>query len=465
VAGNLDLIDTIIILILENRSFDHVLGYLSRGSGGLPVEGIRDDPAWLAQHANSWNGKAYPPHPISRMSFVDPPHGSRAIADQIGRVRAGATPPMDGFVKVYANGNPKPDDPGLVMGHYTAAEVPMYDFLARNYSVCDHWFAALPAGTQPNKLMAMSGTTSVVDNAPALLPDQPLVYDWLTDHRVRWCVYQSGDYFPFFTLMPAWIGEIATSLAGDQLGARGHFRRLKHFPDDWKTSTMPQVIFIEPEYSDGPHESPNDDHPPTAISRGQALVRDIYAALIANPARWQRTMMIVTYDEHGGFYDHVAPLPIVTDVKTSTGFLVRLSTSGVRVPALVLSPLVEPGSVHARPLDHTALLQLLADKFDGGRPYSDAVARRQPWLSPLSAVLTRSAPRTQAAPAPVLAAPPAAVMAAGAADRYPRDRTSNDNSKAMRLAAARMVADHPELVQHGLQRIAAAADRGDTAFA
>ena len=133
-AGNLDLIDTIIILILENRSFDHVLGYLSRGGGGVPVEGIRDDPTWLAQHSNSWNGTTYPPHPISRMSFVDPPHGSRAIADQIGQVPAGATPQMDGFVKVYANGNPKPDDISLVMGYYTAAEVPMFDFLARNYS-------------------------------------------------------------------------------------------------------------------------------------------------------------------------------------------------------------------------------------------------------------------------------------------------------------------------------------------
>jgi phospholipase C len=455
-AGNLDLIDTIIILILENRSFDHVLGYLSRGGGGLPVEGIRDDPGWLLRHANTWNGSAYPPHPISRMSFVDPPHGSRAVANQIGRPPAGGTTaPMNGFVAAYMAGNPKPDDPGLVMGHYTAAEVPMFDFLARNFAVCDHWFAALPTGTQANKLMAMSGTTSVVDNGPVLLPNQPLVYDWLTDHRVRWCVYQSGDYFPFFTLMPKWIGEIATSLAGDHLGVSGRFRRLQHFASDWKSSPMPQVIFIEPEYSDGPHDSPNDDHPPTAISRGQILVRDVYAALIANPARWQRSMMIITYDEHGGLYDHVPPLPIVTDVKTSTGFLVRLPSSGVRVPALVLSPLVEPGAVHGQPLDHTSMLQLLADKFDGGRPYSDAVARRQPFLSPLAAVLTRAAPRPSAPPAPALAAPPPAPI--GLAAKYPEARSAVDNATAMHLAAARLIADHPELVKHGLDRIAAAA--------
>jgi len=460
-AGNLDLVDTIVILILENRSFDHVLGYLSKGAGGLPVEGIRDDPAWLAQHANSWNGNSYPPHAISRMSFVDPPHGSRAIADQIGRVPAGQTPPMDGFVKVYATGNPKPDDPSLVMGHYGAAEVPMYDFLARNYAVCDHWFAALPAGTQPNKLMAMSGTTPLVDNASVLLPDQPLVYDWLTQHRVRWCVYQSGDYFPFFTLMPRWIGEIATSLS---IGTGGRFRRLKSFAADWQAAAPPpSVIFIEPEYSDGPHDSPNDDHPPTTISRGQILVRDLYAALIANPARWQRTMLIITYDEHGGFYDHVPPLPIVTDVKTTAGFLVRLASSGVRVPGLVVSPLVEPGTVHARPLDHTSILQLLADKFAGGQPYSDAVARRQPFLSPLAAVRTRGAPRAATPPAPALAAPPP--VPAALAAQYPPAPTAADNARAMQLAAARLVADHPELAERGLQRIAAAAARTDTAFA
>ena len=454
-AGTLDLIDTIIVLILENRSFDHVLGYLSRGAGGLPVDGIRDDPAWLAQHANSWNGATYPPHPISRMAIVDPPHGSRAIADQIGRPPAGSTtPPMDGFVKAYANSNPTPDDVSLVMGHYTAAEVPMSDFLARNYAVCDHWFAALPAGTQPNKLMAMSGTTPLVDNAAVLLPDQPLVYDWLTDHGVRWCVYQSGDFFPFFTLMPSWQGEIATSLA---LGTGGHFRRLNHFPEDWKTAALPPVIFIEPEYSDGFYDSPNDDHPPTAISRGQILLHDIYAALIANPARWSRTMWIITYDEHGGFYDHVPPLPIVTDVKTTTGFLVRLATSGLRVPALVVSPLVEAGAVHGQPLDHTSILQLLADKFDGGRPYSDAVAQRQPFLTPLSAVLTRAAPRPPAPPAPLFAPAP---EPAGAAAQSPPTPSAADNARAMQLAGERMIADHPELAGRGLERIAAATRGG-----
>ena len=88
------------------------------------------------------------------------------------------------------------------MGYYDQAAVPIFDFFAHNFVICDHWFAALPTGTQANRLMAMSGESSLVDNARVLLPDQQLVYDWLDRHRVTWCAYQSGDFLPFFALMP-----------------------------------------------------------------------------------------------------------------------------------------------------------------------------------------------------------------------------------------------------------------------
>jgi phospholipase C len=118
---------------------------------------------------------------------------------------------------------------------------------------------------------------------------------------------------------------------------------------------------------------------------------------------------------------------------------------------------VEAGAVHGRPLDHTSILQLLSDKFAGGAPYSDAVARRQPFLTPLSAVLTRAAPRTPAPPAPVLAVPPEPT---GPAAQSPPTASAADNARAMQLAAERMIADHPELAGRGLERIAAAAGRG-----
>ncbi|HJU20344.1 MAG TPA: alkaline phosphatase family protein [Stellaceae bacterium] len=433
-ASPLDLIDTVVVVILENRSFDHMLGYLSlAGPEPIPVDGLHGDPEWLQRHANS--GVA--PFAFSVERIDDPPHDAAAVAVQLG---APAAPfPMNGFVESYRRRRPPPADERLVMGYYTGAAVPVFDFFARNFTVCDHWFAALPTGTQANRLMAMSGTTCLIDNAPLFLPDQPLVYDWLSERGVSWCVYQSGDFLPFFALMPRWQGEIAASLALDALVPHAHprFRRYRNFARDWTTEqNMPAVIFIEPEYTDAPHVAPNDDHPPTGITPGQVLLRDIYTALIANPVRWARTVMIVTYDEHGGFFDHVPPLPIPMRIPghgPNPVFLV----GGVRVPAFIVSPLVDPATIYPEPLDHTAVLQFLADKFAGGI-YSAAVGERQAFLSPLTAAITRTAPRS-AAPEP----PEVGAIEMVAATVPERSASAEANAAAFRLAAAKIATDHP----------------------
>ena len=443
-AAALDQIDSVVIVMLENRSFDHMLGYLNLpGRGRIALEGMQADAAWLARHANS----GIAPHPITAQTIDDPPHESATIALQIGQAAAPGGPlPMNGFVASYQKRDPPPADPRLVMGYYSAASVPIFDFFARRYLTCDHWFAPLPTGTQANRLMAMSGATSLIDNAPLFLPDQPLVYDWLIAHKVSWCAYQSGDFLPFFALMRAWQDEIAVSLAADILAPDAHprFRRFSNFARDWASlPTMPSVIFIEPEYTDGPHLDANDDHPPSGVAKGQAFLAAIYRALIANPARWARTLMIVTYDEHGGFYDHVSPLPIPTSVP-GHGSRPVFATTGVRVPAFLVSPLVAPGSVYRGPLDHTSLLQLLADKFGGGL-YSAAVRDRQPALSPL-----RDALQPAAAPAPPplpplpAADPPGAPAAAPAVAQAtaPRAPGASANAAAFRLAAAKIVEDH-----------------------
>lgn len=436
-ASPLDLIDTVIVVLLENRSFDHMLGHLSlEGPGQMAVEGLQSDPEWLQRHANS--GVA--PFAFTATHIDDPPHEMKTIALQLGTPAAPGGPfPMNGFVASYRERKPPPSDSRLVMGCYEAASVPIHDFFARNFTVCDHWFAALPTGTQANRLMAMSGTTSLIDNAPLLLPDQPLVYDWLSAREVSWCAYQYGDFLPFFALMPRWQGEIAASLALDALVPHAHprFRRYGNFARDWMSEqNMPSVIFIEPEYTDGPHSAPNDDHPPTGVAQGQAFLRDIYLALLANPTRWARTLMIVTYDEHGGFWDHVSPLPIPTRIP-GHGPIPVIRSTGVRVPAFLVSPLAEPGHVCREPLDHTSILQLLADRFAGGT-YSAEVSERQPFLFPLADALAQGTPRAEPPPAS-----PGAAVAEAAAMRAPqRSAGANANAAAFRLAAAKIAADH-----------------------
>ena len=421
-------IQTIVFCMMENRSFDHALGWLSR-DGVSAVEGLKDDADWLAGWTNTARGKDYPLHELSLADAIDdPPHGEEAIHTQISTAAAGH-PKMGGFVEAYlaaAEKNKRPAlTPSAVMGHYGAAAVPTYDFFARHYCVCDHWFAPLPLGTQANRLMAMAGESKIADNEIGL-PYQRLVYDWLKGNGVKWRAYQSGGYFPFFALMDRQAYAILGSVVGD-----GPFRRYKKFRDDWldNSKAIRPVVFIEPEYSDGPHSAPNDDHPPTSIAAGQEFLRGLYETLTANPERWARTLFVVTYDEHGGFFDHVEPIKVPGRAKDRT-----YDTTGLRVPAFLISPWVKAGSVYGKDLDHTSFLALLAEKFTPGHGYSVAVNERQAHLTGrLSGALTSSpqpgdppqlpplelkaaAPATPAQPAPQ--APP--TINAAAFDRVAR---------------------------------------------
>ena len=231
-------IETIVIVLMENRSFDHALGYLGLSSSPFQkqVEGLSSDPTWLDQYANEHAGltvRSFRLDPTIQ-AIDDPKHDHASVAVQIG------TPPRDpnlngmgGFVQSYATRSDTiPADPSLVMGYYDREAVPVFDFFARNFMVCDHWFAALPTGTQANRLMAMGGTSCLLDNGHPLIPDQPLVYDWLDRHRIDWRVYKWGSFFPFFSLMPKMWPEIVESLALSS----GRFRRFDGLARDWASA-------------------------------------------------------------------------------------------------------------------------------------------------------------------------------------------------------------------------------------
>ena len=371
----LDLVDTIVILMMENRSFDHMLGYLSlKAFGGrTDVNGLRDDRAWLNSVANKWQGNACAPIALAEPRIPDPPHERPNIATQLGALSNGKYA-LDGFIESAAGDSD-------VMNYQTPDKVPMMDFFARNFRICDRWFSSLPAGTQPNRLMAMSGYSKIDQNVH-ILPDQVLAYDWLDNHDIPWRVYHQG-FFPFFAMMPSWLK-----------GTLGpNFRIFDHFAVDFQLepdSTFPKVIFIEPIYTDAPHQhTPTDDHSPSSVYGGQLLMRKIYDAMI-NSRRWNRSMLIVTYDEHGGWFDHEQPIALPT--ADPLGKYSPFTTSGVRVPGIVVSPLVSPGTCYRQNLDHTSILKLLGRKygFDGG--YSTDVDGRA--VNSVTDVLDLIAPRT-----------------------------------------------------------------------
>jgi len=164
------------------------------------------------------------------------------------------------------------------------------------------------------------------------------------------------------------------------------------------------VIIVEPLYGDAARiigGIADDDHPPAAVGHGELFLRKVYDSLTRNPARWAKTVLIVTFDEHGGFWDHVPPPMIPFDPPADATFNRRFESLGVRVPALVVSPLVSAKGVCHTVLDHTSVLQFLAEKFTPGIPYSPAVdARAKSGIASVSAALDLAAPRTDIPIAP-----------------------------------------------------------------
>lgn len=376
-ATDLANVKTVIVLMMENRSFDHMLGYLSLPPWNrADVEGLSTDPAWLARFANAYNGQSFQPFHLARPNQplpCDPQHERSHISQQLG----GA---MNGFVASCDALDPASGKP-VVMGYFNADDLPTTHFFAQQFAICDHWFSAIPASTQPNRLMAMSGFSAIDDNVK-VLPDQPLVYDWLEDRGIKWRVYHQG--LPFFAMMPVWSPYLLMDY---------NFRDLSRFAGDIQNEAedeCPQVIFIEPRYTDAPHVlPPTDDHAPSPVSSGQDFLAQIYCTVISNPERWKNTVMIVTYDEHGGFFDHVPPAAVSTDAPTGATYS-PFTTTGVRVPGIVISPWVDPGQVYKGILDHTSVLKFIGQLFGGGS-YSSAVDARE--VGSVSAVLTREVAR------------------------------------------------------------------------
>lgn len=373
---------TIIVVIMENRSFDTVLGYLRHPQEGnrSDVDGIED----LGNDAyvnNNTDGIARRPYWRADGPFVsDIPHNSNAVREQLNYVKAFNKYGMNGFVRAYEDQFHSIVDDPPVMGLLRAKDLPATAPLADQYTVCDHWFACLPTSTAPNRLMSMCGA-SLIGETGTSLADQPTVYDWLTEHNVRWRVYAAG--LPFFALMPKMAPLFLTQ----------HFRRLSDLEDDLqkeRPDEWPQVVFIEPDYYDCPvhFHPPCDNHAPLAMAPGEAFVSKVYRAFTGSSpalAKWAESVLILTYDEHGGLFDHVPPLPILYRNPNGVSF----DSTGPRTPTIVAGPFAQKKKVCKAALDNTSILQFIAERFGSpGELYShEVVGRAQQGIGSVSALL------------------------------------------------------------------------------
>jgi phospholipase C len=392
----LERINHIVVLMLENRSFDHTLGYLAlpehRGQRPVPVEGLQPgDPRFVLTH----DGATYEPNPLDEAALaqakLDPPHGHGTVRKQIN----GGS--MDGFVTAFADSlrdkgiEPSQEALNTVMGYLTPERVPVFDHLARYFCVCDHWFCSVPGPTMPNRFFSVAGTThGVMDNKDLLIGNFggfESFFRHLDRNDWRWYSSDPGilraidelymfdndtDHFAYFNECTE---TQPRSFLRDVLGDGEH------------PAALPSVSWIDPnfamshmlpawagEYFDGPGS--NDDHPPAPVMLGQQLVNIIYEAL-AGSEYWDDCLFVVTYDEHGGFFDHCPP---------PNGF-------GPRVPALLVSPHVKPG-VCSTVFDHASLIKTILLRF-GGRDDIDDMPDRVAAAADLSVAL-RDEPGTVA---------------------------------------------------------------------
>ena len=344
-------VDHIVVLMMENRSFDHMLGFLTLDEGRTDVEG---PPPGLS---NSVQGVSYPVQPATSTQLVkaqDPSHGSLSVAAQI----AGGK--MSGFAKNYVDTRPHPpyrgDSPGVVMHYHTAKQLPAYAYLADQFCVCDHWFCSVPGETMPNRCYAVTGGSG--GQIDALRPPRPYNLKsfcrHLDDAKVPWRWY-SHDYVPMLWLIDPQYGLSDETIPAyfDRKDVFGH----RSFLERAAAGDLPAVSWIDPNFIDlsfGPAGS-NDDHPPSDLHAGQKLVLELFDAIAQSPA-WEKTLLLITYDEHGGFHDHVQPPACKDDAP-------NLRHLGPRVPAIVVSPWVGKRAVAKTVFDHTSIIKTILARF------------------------------------------------------------------------------------------------------
>lgn len=385
-----DKIEHIVVLMLENRSFDSILGGLDPKLDGL--NGNETNPHDGHPDVRVWSSTATDPDSMS-VPTPDPGELWSDINTQIfglDGIPGSQVPPMNGFVNNYVGQKDEPAEnyiPEAIMHYYDPAQLPVISELARQFAVCDQWFASAPNQTWPNRFFLHTGTAGGYENnSPTHFPYlMNTVFNRLNEADKTWGIYYH-DFPQTLTLSHLWPHL-------------DHFHFFNAFKEDAKKGNLPSYAFIEPRYFPDV-ELPNDQHPPHHVGMGEALIADVYNAVRSAPT-WEKTLFIVIYDEHGGCYDHVPP-PVAVPPDNSNPQPFGFDRYGVRIPAVLISPYIEPGTVLRTvqdgnlphngppyPFDHTSVIATLRKCFNLGGPLTnrDAVA------PDLECVLNRDAPR------------------------------------------------------------------------
>ena len=429
----------VVVLMLENRSFDNLLGWLYADAAppkGQHYEGLTRD-LWNPLDNIDADGMAFVEKvPVERNGDVkkrfgkpvanpvdftlprpDPGEGYKDTNHQLFQkydvpLQYPPPPTNMGFVQNYQNAmlygtysfGDEPGNPRSLMKCYTPAQTPVLSELARSFAVCDHYHCSVPSQTIPNRDFVHAATsTGHVNNGPDVQCDARTIFNQIQDaidagrSELSWGIYSNNPFasgkdkdgkfgHDHFSLTRLVMTQLHNARFNENFGT------LDDFAAKCRSGKLPSYAFLEPNYGGADQ---NDQHPPSDIRPGERLIADIYNWIKASPA-FANTLLIITYDEHGGCYDHVPPpggakAPDARNPSGQDGFL--FNRFGVRVPCVVVNPYIEKGLI-ARPagyvpFDHTSIIKTIQQCFnlDGNLTERDKAA------PDFSGLLTRSTPR------------------------------------------------------------------------
>jgi phospholipase C len=398
-ANQLGAIKHVVQLMLENRSFDQMLGFLysedgNRSPAGDEFDGLTGDetnPDATGREVRVFRIDQKHRHPYL-MPGADPGEGFFNTNIQLFSSEnpiADETPSNRGFVINFGQAiaqdqarhfkdtlpGTKPSD---IMGMYAPEMLPVMSTLARSYAVCDRWFASAPTQTIPNRAFAAAATSQGrLDNHVKTFTC-PSIFGRLSDQSVDWAIF-GYNQDPLTRL------DFADTRNADD----SHFGQFRDFQARVAAGRLPAYTFLEPDFSAGG----NSQHPNYDVAAGEQLIYDVYSTLRAGPG-WEDTLLLITYDEHGGNYDHVPPPANATPPDGLVGEFddFDFRRFGVRIPVLLISPRIAAGTVFRVPngsIDHTSVLKTLEECWD----LNPLTARDQSAAS-LGDVVTLDQPRT-----------------------------------------------------------------------
>jgi len=368
-----DRIKHVVVLMLENRSFDHMLAgttfaaKVEQATTKDSNSGLDGKPVFV-----SFDG--------SDEIKAGPDHAHLGVMWQLLGKKPSKKPPYfakpykvtnSGFITSFddeAARHKQPNYGKQIMKCQPPANVPVLSTLAKEFAVFDHWFSSVPGETWPNRNYAHSGTSDGTDNIVKRWYDNPTIFGTVMNAKKDYRVYTDG--IPqCLVFRDLWLDKLI----------RGRFRDYnERFANDVAAGDLPEYVFIEPRHFGKSANSQHPDNPANKRSfhAGEALIKSTYDALTSNKAIWNSTLFVVTYDEHGGFYDHVLPPTdaVRPDKKVSPeGF--EFDMLGVRVPAVLISPWIAKGSVDQRPYDHSSIPHSVRELFaPKAKPLSDREA-------------------------------------------------------------------------------------------